>query len=54
VNFVVCPYDNANLKAERLRHAPGAPLLMRCPACGRRFELVGGEAVEVTSEDPEA
>jgi uncharacterized Zn-finger protein len=50
VNFVVCPYDGINLKVDQPRVDPARPPLMRCPACGKRFRLVHGEAVAADSD----
>lgn len=47
VNFVVCPYDDTQLRAVRGPSGPARPLLMTCPACQKQFRLSGGEAVEV-------
>ena len=46
VNFVVFPHDGANLKVTAKLPSPGDPVPMRCPACGRLFELVRGNVVE--------
>jgi uncharacterized protein YbaR (Trm112 family) len=39
VNFVVCPVDQAHLKADRLEGRPARPLRLACPECGRRYVL---------------
>jgi hypothetical protein len=58
VNFVVCPYDGTNLKIAEARPSLADPVPMRCPACGRRFELARGKVIEQppagTEEDSEA
>jgi nitrite reductase/ring-hydroxylating ferredoxin subunit len=41
----VCPYDGINLKAVA-RPGLGGSLVMRCPECGRRFELADGKVIE--------
>ncbi len=46
VNFAVCPYDGINLKAVGRPLGLAGPLPMRCPECGRRFELADGEVTE--------
>lgn len=46
VNFVVCPYDGTNLKTTEKRPNLSAPVPLRCPACGRRFELDRGNVIE--------
>ncbi|MBV9449832.1 MAG: hypothetical protein JO345_28465 [Streptosporangiaceae bacterium] len=46
MNFVVCPYDGANLKTAGRPLGLAAPLPMLCPECGRRFELANGEVSE--------
>jgi len=43
---VVCPHDGANLKVTAKLPSPGRPVPMRCPTCGRLFELVHGNVVE--------
>jgi uncharacterized Zn-finger protein len=50
VNFVVCPYDGINLKVDQSLADLARPPLMRCPACGKRFRLTRGEAVEADSD----
>lgn len=47
VNFVVCPYDDTQLRALRVPAVPARPLLMTCPTCQKQFRLAGGKAVEV-------
>jgi uncharacterized protein YbaR (Trm112 family) len=47
VNFVVCPYDDTQLRALRGSAVPVRPLLMTCPTCQKHFRLADGEAVEV-------
>lgn len=46
VNFVVCPYDGVNLKAVGRPLGLAGSLPVRCPECGRRFELADGEVIE--------
>jgi nitrite reductase/ring-hydroxylating ferredoxin subunit len=46
VNFAVCPYDGINLKAVGQPPGLAGSLPMRCPECGRRFELADGEVIE--------
>jgi len=55
VNFVVCPYDDTQLKALRGPSGPARPLLMTCPTCQKQFRLADGEAVEVEprGDDPQ-
>ena len=48
VNFVVCPYDDTQLRALRGPAVPARPLLLTCPACHKQFRLAGGKAVEIT------
>jgi uncharacterized protein YbaR (Trm112 family) len=47
VNFVVCPYDDTQLRALRGPAVPVWPLLMICHTCQKQFRLADGEAVEV-------
>jgi uncharacterized protein YbaR (Trm112 family) len=49
VNFVVCPYDDTQLRALRGPAVPVRPLLMTCPTCQKQFRLADGEAVEVAA-----
>ena len=46
VNFVVCPYDGTNLKTTEKRPNLSVQVPLRCPACGRRFELDRGNVIE--------
>jgi hypothetical protein len=46
VNVAVCPYDGGYLKAWR-RPDPGQPLLLRCPACHKHFQLAETGIIEV-------
>ena len=39
VNYVVCPVDQAHLKADRSQDRPARPMLLPCPECGRRYVL---------------
>ena len=50
VNFVVCPYDGANLKVVQPQANPALPLLVTCPDCGRQFRLVRGRAIEADAD----
>jgi hypothetical protein len=54
VNYVVCPIDQARLKADLSQGRPpaGRPLLLACPECGRRYVLGdGGALTEVPAGD---
>jgi uncharacterized protein YbaR (Trm112 family) len=44
VNYVVCPIDQARLKADLSQGRPplARPLRLACPECGRRYVLDGG------------
>ena len=53
VNFVVCPYDGARLKAAGRPPRLTVSLPMLCPACGRRFELAHGEVIEQPPDETE-
>jgi len=46
VDFVVCPHDGASLKVTGKLPSLGDPVPMRCPACGRLFELDRGNVIE--------
>jgi hypothetical protein len=46
VNFAVCPYDGTNLRAIGRPPSLAGPPPMRCPECGRRFELAEGKITE--------
>jgi nitrite reductase/ring-hydroxylating ferredoxin subunit len=50
---VVCPYDGTNLKAVEVRPSLADTVPMRCPACGRRFELARGNVIEQPSAGTE-
>jgi hypothetical protein len=50
MNFAVCPDDGNRLRADPdWRHGYG-PLLMRCPACGKRYTLTDNGVVEAGPE----
>jgi hypothetical protein len=50
VNFVVRPYDGINLMVDQSLTDLARPPLMRCPARGKRFRLIRGEAIEADSD----
>ena len=53
MNFAECPDDGDRLKADPSHRRGARPLLLRCPACGKRYTLSDNGIVEVrTEEDP--
>jgi hypothetical protein len=51
VNFAVCPNDGNHLKADLSWRVGVGPLIMGCPACGKRYTLSDAGVVEVEPED---
>jgi uncharacterized protein YbaR (Trm112 family) len=55
VNYVVCPVDQARLKADLVEGRPAPPdrpLRLACPECGRRYVLGdGGGLTEAPAGD---
>jgi hypothetical protein len=45
------PDEDTRLKADASWRVGASPLLMRCPACGKRFTLSDAGVVEVEPED---
>jgi nitrite reductase/ring-hydroxylating ferredoxin subunit len=53
VNFLVCPYDGANVKVVTGAPRTSLSLPVMCPACGRRFEFADGNLTEQPRDETE-
>jgi hypothetical protein len=51
VNFAECPDDGNRLKADPSHRVGARPVIMRCPACGKRYTFSDDGIVEVRAED---
>jgi hypothetical protein len=51
VNFAECPDDGNRLKADPSHRVGVRPLIMRCPACGKRYTVSGPSIIELGMQD---
>lgn len=51
MNFAECPDDGNRLKADPSRRLGARPVIMKCPACGKRYTFSDNGIVEVGAED---
>ena len=52
MNYLDCPDDAAHLKADpQPSRAPGRPLRLVCPECGKAFELRSRGLVQVPASE---
>jgi len=51
VNFAVCPDDGSRLKTDPGWRVGARPVLLRCPACGKRYTLSGAGVADAEPGD---
>jgi hypothetical protein len=51
VNFAECPDDGNRLRADPRRHVGARPVIMRCPACDKRYTFSEDGIIEVIVQD---
>lgn len=54
MNFAECPDDGNRLKADPSPRPGVRPLIMRCPACGKRFTFSDDGIIEIRAQDDDA